>query len=69
MLEEGDGRARKVITAYRGHLDRLAEQLVQRETLEFHDLEVLLGDLPKGLPPSDVRPQTQRRGPTTLRTG
>ena len=69
MLERGDERARLVITTYRKHLDRLAEQLVQLETLEHQDLENILGDLPKGLPPTpDVRPQ-RRSGPTSLRTG
>jgi cell division protease FtsH len=69
MLEKGDERARAVITAYRQHLDRLAEQLVQVETLEHQDLQDLLGDLPKGLPPTpDVRHQ-RRSGQTSLRTG
>ncbi len=50
VLTEADERARTVITVYRSHLDRLAELLVAQETLEFHELEAVLGDLPKGLP-------------------
>jgi hypothetical protein len=46
---QADARAREVLTAYRGHLDRLAEQLARKETLERQDLEAILGDLPAGL--------------------
>ena len=53
LLSNADERARTVLTAYRTHLDRLVELLVEHETLEFHDLEKALGDLPKGLPSSD----------------
>ncbi|MGH9281490.1 MAG: ATP-dependent zinc metalloprotease FtsH, partial [Acidimicrobiales bacterium] len=50
VLEDADERARAVLTAYRSHLDRLAELLVTHETLEHHDLEAALGNLPKGMP-------------------
>jgi cell division protease FtsH len=50
ILEEADSQARAVIQRYRSHLDRLAEQLVAKETLERVDLEALLGDLPTGRP-------------------
>ena len=53
LLEEADQRARAVLSAYRSHLDRLAQLLVTHETLEFHDLEAALGDLPKGLPSTE----------------
>ena len=46
MLDEADERARQVLAAQRAHLDRLAEMLVLRETMERHDLEAVLGDLP-----------------------
>jgi cell division protease FtsH len=48
VLEEADQKARAVIQRYRSHLDRLAEQLVAKETLERADLEVLLADVPTG---------------------
>ena len=53
LLDDADQRARTVLSAYRSHLDRLVELLVEHETLEYHDLEKALGDLPKGLPTSD----------------
>lgn len=54
VLDEGDQRATLVITAYRSHLDRVAEELVARETLEYADLEALLADMPKGLPGAEA---------------
>jgi cell division protease FtsH len=65
LLEEANERAKAVLTAYRPHLDRLAELLVTHETLEYHDLEAALGDLPKGLPATEdlaERPRSQRAG-------
>ena len=47
MLVEADARAQRVLARHRAHLDRLAEQLARRETLERQDLEGLLGDLPQ----------------------
>ena len=60
VLEEADQRARAVLTAYRSHLDRLAEQLVIHETLEYHDLEAALGDLPKGPPSTEDLAEARR---------
>lgn len=67
-LLAADRRAQQVLAKHRAHLDRLAEQLARRETLERQDLEALLGDLPKGLSnaaaTADVGPATataQRR--------
>lgn len=50
LLGEADARGRAVLSAYRAELDRLATLLVERETLERHDLERLLGGLSKGMP-------------------
>nr|MBA3305417.1 hypothetical protein [Thermoleophilaceae bacterium] len=50
LLREADARGRAVLCAYRAELDRLASLLVERETLERHDLERLLGGLSKGMP-------------------
>ncbi|MGH9179502.1 MAG: hypothetical protein ACRD0N_13235, partial [Acidimicrobiales bacterium] len=61
VLEDADERARAVLTAYRSHLDRLAELLVTHETLEHHDLEAALGNLPKGMP-QDLSQAQQRAG-------
>ena len=66
VLEESDLRARTVITAYRRHLDRLAELLVAQETLEHQELEAVLGDLPSGLPSvPDVAASTGSRRAAT----
>jgi cell division protease FtsH len=50
VLEEADAQARVVLQRFRPQLDRLAEQLVTKETLERADLEALLGDVPTGAP-------------------
>ena len=66
VLGSADERARTVLTVYRSQLERLADLLVERETLEFHDLEAALGDLPKGLPAgTDLAPAAAGRRPTS----
>ncbi|MGH9284277.1 MAG: ATP-dependent zinc metalloprotease FtsH [Acidimicrobiales bacterium] len=63
MLDQADHRARAVLTAYRSHLDRLAETLILRETMERPDLEAVLGDLPPGPPPGPGAPRPGGSGP------
>jgi cell division protease FtsH len=50
ILQSADARARHLITTYRSHLERVAEQLTARETLEHQDLQALLGTLPGTFP-------------------
>ncbi|MBA3328854.1 MAG: ATP-dependent zinc metalloprotease FtsH [Solirubrobacterales bacterium] len=46
LLTEAEGRCHELLAAYREQLDRVAETLVRRETLEREDLASLLRDIP-----------------------
>lgn len=62
LLREADARARHVLTVYRDSLDLLAERLVERETLERHELEVVLAQVARGvLPPTPKPERTSKR--------
>ncbi len=66
LVDEAYARARSVIVEQRAVLDRLADALLQRETLQGDDLErVFAGETPlKGpLPVSQARPAAVRRIP------
>jgi len=71
LIEEAHGRARAVLTRHRSTLDRMAQELVEKETLDTLELAAFLGPLgpwptldEKG-PPAVGRPRRARRdGPT-----
>jgi cell division protease FtsH len=46
LLEERHGTVRRMLAEARERLDRLAEALLERETVEFEELEQLLGPRP-----------------------
>ena len=46
FVEEAYGRAREVLTRYRDRLDRLAQSLIEHETLEGEQLEAILDGVP-----------------------
>ena len=46
LVEESHAEARSILTVHRDVLDRLAEELVERETLDTDDLEQIFGHLP-----------------------
>jgi cell division protease FtsH len=59
LLDEADTRATAVLTLHRAVLDRLAEWLLERETLDQHELEELLGEL-TAPPPARARRRPAR---------
>ncbi len=46
VLDQAQERARWVLATHRQHFERLASELMSRETLERQDLEALLSDVP-----------------------
>jgi cell division protease FtsH len=44
LLDEASVRAREIINANRGHLDKLAEELLAKETLEAEEVSAVLKD-------------------------
>jgi cell division protease FtsH len=50
LLHEAERRSREVLVTYRGQVDRLAELLIERETIERDELERILEGLVKDLP-------------------
>jgi cell division protease FtsH len=67
LIDEAHGRARAVLTRHRLTLDRMAQELVERETLDALDLADLLGPLDvwpleEPTPALPERPTRGRRG-------
>ncbi len=67
LIDEAHGRARAVLTRHRLTLDRMAQELVERETLDALDLADLLGPLDvwpleEPAPALPERPTRGRRG-------
>ncbi len=69
ILAEGEAQAQQVLTDHRPQLDKLAELLVARETLERNDLEAILEDLPTGGQPRAVARRRAAPRTTARRTG
>jgi cell division protease FtsH len=55
LIDEAHSRARAVLTHHRATLDRMARELVEKETLDSMDLEEILGPL-SVWPPVGTRP-------------
>jgi cell division protease FtsH len=47
LIDEAHDEALDILQEHRGHLDRLAAMLVERETLERDEVERFLADIPK----------------------
>ena len=48
LIDEAHGRAREVLVTYRATLDRLADALVERETLDTSEVLEVFADVPRG---------------------
>jgi cell division protease FtsH len=57
IIETAYARAQDVLTRHRDKLDKLAETLVEKETLDSEDFEALFSDLPPKAPLHGVVPK------------
>jgi cell division protease FtsH len=60
MLDEAHTEAREILTLHRATLDRLADELVERETLDESHLMEIFGDLPAWGGVTDDRTESAR---------
>ena len=60
LVDEAYARATEILGANRDLLDRIADALLERETIDREDLDRLVKNLPlppRNLPPADPAPQ------------
>src|SRR5439155_23906789 len=55
LIDEAHDEALEILQSHRPHLDRLAETLIQRETIESEEIGTILAGL-------DKRPQREGKG-------
>ena len=69
IIEEAHERARGILRDHREQLDRVAEILIRRETLERSEFEALLEDTPEKdvFHDKDVRARRRQKGKGTER--
>jgi cell division protease FtsH len=68
LIDEAHSRARAVLTHHRATLDRMARDLVEKETLDSMDLEAIFGPLASWPPAGAARPAA-RAGANGKRSG
>jgi cell division protease FtsH len=63
LLDEAYARARDILLAHRDTLDRMAEILLERETIDREEIEAIARG--EALPPRDVPPAGPPAAPAT----
>jgi cell division protease FtsH len=59
LIDEAHGEAAEIIIQYRDVLDRLADALIEKETLDTPEVMAILGDVPK-------RPRRPATAPSSI---
>ena len=65
LIDEAHAEAMEVLVQHRKVLDKLADALMEKETLDTPEVMEILGDVPERRPP--VRPTASRPQPANVR--
>ncbi|MEA2589330.1 MAG: cell division protease FtsH [Actinomycetota bacterium] len=60
LVDEAHDEAWEILTSYREQLDRMVEMLLEKETIERHEVEELLSDVPKRQARGELVPGPRR---------